>query len=113
MKPRILILLACSLLWLAQACAPLAPQNTEPSGRRPDRLLVNDTLRFACRGFLQTDSKILAGITRLENDRLNGIPKSEQLHFNQFICTHNITYPDLVIACMECSTALVNQIYGW
>jgi hypothetical protein len=75
-----------------------------------DRLAVNDHLRAACAGWMDTDIDIETMLSLGEQGRLDGMAYGDLLNSVIPICTAND--PDTNNACWTCNTAVLDQLYG-
>ena len=98
---------------LASALALVACDASSPLAEQPfDRLAVNGALRAACRGFAQDDGDIKTLLDLYESDRVAGYTKREALEGSMFVCWNADWPEELVMACIECGTAVIEQIWG-
>jgi hypothetical protein len=98
MHVRRIAMLACVLGLLLGGCPA---QDTADH-----RLEVNDHLRAACAGYAD-DVEIETGLILVDGDRQRGFSKADVLGVMLGYCV------DIPLTnCMECSTAIVQQVYG-
>ena len=76
-----------------------------------NRLAVTDTLRGACVGVAYGDLGIELLITAFEADRVEGVPKGDQLDLAIEKCREE-GGASLDTDCLTCVAAVVDQIYG-
>ena len=75
---------------------------------QPDPLEVTDQLRAACYGFLGADADIRGMLIALQLDKENGMTKTQALSGGINVC-YALGLP---FACLPCSAATVEHIYG-